>query len=217
MSAADTIPALTRIAAIQSIIRGTTTVGGRLGAVAPSPGFTDALDAATSTVGAPSAPAAVSSPVAPSSAISSTPTAMPDTGYDFAASGDEVPAGVPYAELFTAAGRANGVSPKLLAAIGWNESRYQPGVVSPAGAQGLMQLMPGTASALGVTDAFDPAQAIDGAARLLAAHHQHYGSWDLALSAYAVGSGTVDRSGRTVPASARAWVDRMQALSQVGR
>ena len=81
-----------------------------------------------------------------------------------------LPASVPFASLFEAAGAAHGVDPALLAAVAGAESGYDPTAVSHAGAQGLMQLMPGTAKGLGVTDAFDPAQAVDGAARLLAGH-----------------------------------------------
>lgn len=109
-----------------------------------------------------------------------------------------VPASVPYADLFTDAGTRHGVPPRLLAAVGHVESRYQPDVVSDAGAMGLMQLMPFVAEELGV-DAFDPPAAVDGAARLLAGHHQRFGSWELALAAYFSGPGAVSRAGDTVP------------------
>lgn len=56
-----------------------------------------------------------------------------------------------------------------------------------------MQLMPGTARGLGVKNAFDPAQAVDGAARLLRDHLDTFGSVDLALAAYNAGPGAVRR------------------------
>lgn len=115
--------------------------------------------------------------------------------------------GVPFADQFTEAGMRHGVPPRLLAAVGWVESRYQPNVVSPAGAEGLMQLMPFVSQALGV-DPYDPASAIDGAARLLADHHDRFRSWELAVAAYHAGAGAVARvggvpSGRTTTYVAR--------------
>ncbi|WP_433792338.1 transglycosylase SLT domain-containing protein [Actinoplanes sp. CA-252034] len=102
-------------------------------------------------------------------------------------------AGVPYANLFERAGAEHGVSPKLLAAVAKVESGYNPRAVSKAGAQGLMQLMPATARGLGVDDAFDPAQAVDGAAKLLAKHLREFKSVPLALAAYNAGGGAVHK------------------------
>lgn len=109
------------------------------------------------------------------------------------------PGGVPYADLFAAAGARHGVSPALLTAVARAESNFNPRAVSHAGAQGLMQLMPATARGLGVTDSFDPAQAVDGAARLLAGHLQKFGSVELALAAYNAGPGAVQRHGGVPP------------------
>jgi len=97
----------------------------------------------------------------------------------------------PYADLFTAASRRYGVPATLLSAVARQESGYDPRAVSPAGAQGLMQLMPGTAKSLGVQNSFDPAQSIDGAARMLRDLTQRFGSTDLALAAYNAGPGAV--------------------------
>src|SRR5690606_5292414 len=93
----------------------------------------------------------------------------------------------PYADLFTSAGSKHGVAPVLLAAIAKQESGFDPGAVSHAGAQGLMQLMPATAKGLGVTDSFDPTQAVDGAARLMRDLLDRFGRTDLALAAYNAG------------------------------
>lgn len=104
-----------------------------------------------------------------------------------------VAAGTPYAALFDGAAARHGVSAALLSAVAKQESGFNPGVTSPAGAQGLMQLMPGTARDLGVTNAYDPAQAVDGAARLLRSLLDRFGSTDLALAAYNAGPGAVLR------------------------
>lgn len=102
-------------------------------------------------------------------------------------------ASTPYADLFNGAASRYGVSAELLAAVARQESSFDPRAVSPAGAQGLMQLMPGTAAGLGVSDPFDPAQAVDGAARLLKQLLERFGSVDLALAGYNAGPGAVLR------------------------
>jgi hypothetical protein len=101
--------------------------------------------------------------------------------------------------LFDAASAQSGVPVSLLAAVAKQESGFNPGAVSSAGAEGIMQLMPSTASGLGV-DAFDPAQAIDGAAQLLGGYLKNYnGSVPLALAAYNAGPGAVAHYGGVPP------------------
>jgi hypothetical protein len=120
-------------------------------------------------------------------------------------------ASVPYGNLFTQAGAKYGVSPKLLAAVAKVESNYNPRAVSPAGAQGLMQLMPGTAKGLGV-DALDPAQAVDGAARMLSGLLKQFNSQPLAIAAYNAGAGAVHKYGGIPPfAETQAYVPKVQA------
>ncbi|MFI5953583.1 transglycosylase SLT domain-containing protein [Cryptosporangium sp. NPDC051539] len=129
-----------------------------------------------------------------------------------------VPAGVPFANVFTNAGSKHGVSPALLAAVAKIESGYDPGAVSPAGARGLMQIMPGTARELGV-DPLDPYQAVDGAARLLRRHLNEFGSLPLALAAYNAGGGAVRRYDGIPPyAETQAYVVKVQnALRALGK
>jgi peptidoglycan DL-endopeptidase CwlO len=126
--------------------------------------------------------------------------------------------GVPYADMFVQAGARYGVSPKLLAAVAKVESGYNPKAVSPAGAQGLMQLIPGTAKDLGVKNSFDPEQAINGAAKLLSRHLKEFKSLPLALAAYNAGGGAVHRYGGIPPfAETQAYVPKVQkALAKLG-
>lgn len=95
-------------------------------------------------------------------------------------------------EIFEQASEKYGVPLELLKAVGKAESDFNPNAVSRCGAMGVMQLMPGTAKELGVTDAFDPEQNIMGGAKYLSALLKKYdGDTCLALAAYNAGSGNV--------------------------
>ncbi len=105
-----------------------------------------------------------------------------------------------YDALFRDAGRAFGVAPELLKAVCVAESRMNPRAVSRAGAQGLMQIMPTTQVALGVTDPFDPGQSIRGGAAYLSAQLRRFDSTELAIAAYNAGPSAVSKAGG-VPAN----------------
>jgi len=105
----------------------------------------------------------------------------------------------PYADLFAAASQKYGVPAALLSAVARQESGYNPTATSRAGAQGLMQLMPGTARNLGVTNPLDPAQSVDGAARMLSDLTRRFGSTELAVAAYNAGPGAVLKYGGVPP------------------
>ena len=85
-------------------------------------------------------------------------------------------------------------------AVGKAESGFNPDAVSSAGAQGVMQLMPSTAAALGVENAFDARSNIMGGAKYLSQKLQQYnGDIDLTLAAYNAGSGNVEKYGGVPP------------------
>ncbi len=124
-----------------------------------------------------------------------------------------LPAGTPYAAEITAAASKHGVDPALLAGLVKQESNFNPNAGSPAGAQGLTQLMPATAASLGVTNVHDPVQALDGGAKYLRQQLDRFdGDVARALAAYNAGPGAVERFGGVPPyAETQEYVRRVQA------
>ena len=118
--------------------------------------------------------------------------------------------------LFADATAKYGLPAGLLKSVARAESGLDPNARSHAGALGLMQLMPGTARELGV-DPMNPAQAVDGAARLLRQHLKTFGSVPLALAAYNAGPGAVRKYDGIPPYSeTRAYVKRVTELMSGG-
>jgi soluble lytic murein transglycosylase-like protein len=105
-----------------------------------------------------------------------------------------------YGNLINDAARKHEVDPLLVGAVIRHESGFAPTAVSKTGAMGLMQLMPETAQSLGVRDAFDPGQNIEGGTALLRQMLDRYhGHVDLALAAYNAGPAAVDKYGGIPP------------------
>jgi hypothetical protein len=111
-----------------------------------------------------------------------------------------------------AAAAQYGVDPALALAIAQQESGLNPNATSSAGAMGVMQLMPATAAAYGVTNAYDPAQNIPaGVAYLASLLTQYGGDQTKALAAYNAGPGTVNAA---VAANGDNWLAAMPAETQ---
>jgi hypothetical protein len=111
------------------------------------------------------------------------------------------------------AGAEWNVSAALLAAQLMAESNFNPFAVSPAGAEGIAQFMPGTAASYGLADPFDPVAAIDAQAHLMSDLIHQFGSPELALAAYNAGPAPVEACS-CVPAipETSAYVTRIMAL-----
>ncbi len=103
-----------------------------------------------------------------------------------------------FLEIAKAAARKHDVPEDLFLRLVQQESGWNVGAVSSAGATGLAQLMPGTANKLGV-DIDDPAQNLEGGARYLRQMYDKFGTWRLALAAYNAGPGAVEQHGGIPP------------------
>ncbi len=120
-----------------------------------------------------------------------------------------------YADLIEAAATRNQLDTALLHAVIKAESSYNPDAVSPKGAVGLMQLMPGTASRYGVSDRYDPASNIDGGAQYLSDLLRLFGQdTRLAVAAYNAGENAVIKYGNQVPPyqETKHYVERVLSL-----
>jgi hypothetical protein len=103
------------------------------------------------------------------------------------------------ANLISTTAKEVGLPKSVLAAVIKQESGFNPSAKSPAGAMGLMQLMPGTAQQLGVTDPYNPQQNIRAGATYLKQQLAKFGSLPLALAAYNAGPGAVSKYGKIPP------------------
>ena len=124
-----------------------------------------------------------------------------------------------YDDMIEEAAAEYDVDPDLIRAVMQTESAFHPLVVSRAGAEGLMQLMPELAEEMGVSDSFDPRENIRGGARYLKRLLDYYdGDLSLALAGYNAGPGNVERYGGVPPfAETRKYVKTIKALLKRSR
>ena len=118
--------------------------------------------------------------------------------------------------MIETASRQHGVAADFLVNLIWRESSFRDRAVSPAGAQGIAQFMPGTAAARGLNDPFDPERAIPEAARLIADLVARFGNLGLAAAAYNAGPGRVEKwlaKEVGLPAETRTFVMRVTGRS----
>ena len=111
-----------------------------------------------------------------------------------------------------------GLPPGFLARLIWKESRFNPGAISPKGAEGIAQFMPGTAELYKLENPFEPHSAIVAAAQYLSDLHQEFGNLGLAAAGYNAGPGRVaawlgDRS--HMPAETQDFVETITGYSVV--
>ena len=123
-----------------------------------------------------------------------------------------------YDEVIVEHSRMHNIRPDLVRAVVQVESAFNPYAVSPKGAQGLMQLMPATARALGVSNPFNPFDNIRGGVRYLRQLLDRYGNDEvLALAAYNAGPQAVAKYGEKVPpySETRNYVSKVNQIAGV--
>jgi soluble lytic murein transglycosylase-like protein len=193
---------LDRMNALQAMMDSAT--GGAVPATTPatSADFSAALSTANAATGdgttsdddASSSAATLAALSSPLGSTAAPTTATASTGIS------TLPAGTPYGDEITAAAQQNGLDPALLAGLIKQESGFKADARSGAGAQGLTQLMPGTAAGLGVTNLLDPVQSIQGGAKYLKQQLDRFGGDpSKALAAYNAGPGAVAKYGGVPP------------------
>jgi soluble lytic murein transglycosylase-like protein len=200
---------MSRVSQLQAMLAGSASTPAPATPATDSASFSSALADATTaaalggdTATDPASAAALASPLG---GLPAATTSAATTG--------ALPASVPYAAQITAAAKANGLDPALLAGLIKQESGFDPNAGSSAGARGLTQLMPATAAALGVTNVLDPEQSIQAGAKYLKRQLDAFGG-DVtkALAAYNAGPGAVRRFGGVPPyAETQNYVRAVQA------
>jgi hypothetical protein len=112
-------------------------------------------------------------------------------------------------DLIEAQAQQNGLPKDFFARLIWKESRFDPNAVSPVGAEGIAQFMPGTAKMRGLANSFDIEQALPASAKYLAEMRAGYGNLGLAAAAYNAGENRVSRwldSGGFLPMETESYV-----------
>jgi soluble lytic murein transglycosylase-like protein len=124
-----------------------------------------------------------------------------------------------YESLIDQAASRNGLDPAILHGLIQQESGFDPSATSSAGAAGLTQLMPGTASSLGVANPLNPAESIEGGARYLGQLMTRFaGNAEDALAAYNAGPGAVQQYGGVPPYSeTQSYVSKVLANAEAFR
>ncbi|WP_270584309.1 lytic transglycosylase domain-containing protein [Bacillus smithii] len=130
----------------------------------------------------------------------SAPPLITKPGADVIASTDDSSVKTDFDEYITKAAETYHVPKKLIQAVIRQESNFNPNAVSPAGAMGLMQLMPATARSLGVSNPMDPEENIFGGTKYLRQLLDRFdNNIELALAAYNAGPGNVEKYGGIPP------------------
>jgi soluble lytic murein transglycosylase-like protein len=155
---------------------------------------------------------------ADASGVAGTATASPGLGYEASSSAGSGESSA-YDPLIEQAAARNGLDPAVLHGLIEQESGFDPNATSSAGATGLTQLMPGTASSMGVANPLNPAESIEGGARYLGQLMSEFGgNTEDALAAYNAGPGAVEQYGGVPPyAETQSYVTKVLGNAEAYR
>ena len=192
-------------------------------------GFAAALEAASAGESGESPPTPASSPASPTSSsaaaitppvLSAATTPAPTTATPAAGSSASTGwAGSQYSATIASVASRYNIEPAILHGLIQQESGFDPNARSSSGALGLTQLMPGTASSLGVSNPLEPTQSIEGGARYLSEMLSKFGgNVEDALAAYNAGPGAVSQYGGVPPyAETQEYVNKVLGYANAYR
>jgi soluble lytic murein transglycosylase-like protein len=170
---------------------------------------------------APAAAPAVAGPAsaAPSFAAALQSASAPAASAAYSPESSAGAGSTPYDQLIGQSAARYGIDPAILHGLIQQESGFDPNATSSAGAMGLTQLMPGTASSLGVSNPMNPAEAVEGGARYLSRLMGEFGgNTSEALAAYNAGPGAVKQYGGIPPyAETQSYVTKVLGYAEAFR
>jgi len=209
---------LQRVQQLQALIEASRQLGTTgLATTAASPAASTAVTSSyPQTADADFASALQAATNADASGVAEAPAATYQDASSVGASGES---GGEYETQIAQAAARNGLDPAVLHGLIEQESGFDPSAVSSAGASGLTQLMPGTASSLGVANPLDPAESIEGGARYLGQLTTQFGgNTEDALAAYNAGPGAVQQYGGIPPyAETQSYVSKVLGNAEAYR